>query len=290
MVSLLLRKKLRTLLEESGNPSAAFETEQIIKWAAGFDRLTSSPDSEIPPEKAETAMNAAKRRAKGEPLQYILGEWDFYGFTFKVGEGVLIPRPETELLTEKALTDLKELSRRDRRTGTVIDLCSGSGCIPITIAKLAEADCRGVEISDAALKYFRENIALHNTEDKVTALKGDVLRPDTELLEQLPEKCDIITANPPYLTVREMEALQEEVRHEPEIALYGGIDGLDFYRVIFGKWKDRLSEKGEFIVETGDRQAEAVKEIMEEEGFVCGILEDYNRIGRVVYGKLGTEI
>lgn len=290
MVSLLLRKKLRTLLEESGNPSAAFETEQIIKWATGFDRLTASPDSEIPPEKAETAMNAAKRRAKGEPLQYILGEWDFYGFTFKVGEGVLIPRPETELLTERALTDLKELSRRDRRTGTVIDLCSGSGCIPITIAKLAEADCRGVEISDPALKYFRENIALHNTEDKVTALKGDVLRPDPELLEQLPEKCDIITANPPYLTVREMEALQEEVRHEPEIALYGGIDGLDFYRVIFGKWKDRLSEKGEFIVETGDRQAEAVKGIMEKEGFVCGILEDYNRIGRVVYGKLGAEI
>ena len=287
MVSLLLRKKLHTLLEESGNASAAFETEQIMRWATGFDRLTESPDSEIPAEKAETAMNAAKRRVKGEPLQYILGEWDFYGSTFKVGDGVLIPRPETELLTERAIIDLKELTRGGGKSGTVIDLCSGSGCIPITIARLAEADCCGVEISEEALRYFKENIALHKAEDKVTALKGDVLSPDRQLLEQLPEKCDIITANPPYLTVREMENLQEEVRHEPEIALYGGIDGLDFYRVIFGIWKDRLSDKGEFIVETGDGQAEAVKALMEGEGFVCGILKDYNKIGRVVFGKLG---
>lgn len=285
MVSILLRKKLRTLLEENGNTSAAFETDQIIKWAAGFDRLTDSPDREIPDEKAETAMTAAKRRAKGEPLQYILGEWDFYGLTFKVGEGVLIPRPETELLTERALSDLKELSEQSSRAGTVIDLCSGSGCIPIAIALHSGANCSGVEISDKALEYFKDNIALNKAEKQVSAFKGDVLSPERELLEQLPEKCDIITANPPYLTVREMESLQEEVRHEPEIALYGGPDGLDFYRVIFGKWKNRLSENGEFIVETGDGQAEAVKRMMEDEGFVCGIIKDYNKIGRVVFGK-----
>lgn len=286
MVSLLLRKKLRTLLEESGNPSADFETEQIMKGIAGFDRLTKSPDSEISSDKAEAAMDAGKRRAKGEPLQYILGEWDFYGLTFKVGEGVLIPRQETELLTEKALEDLKELTKDSGKTGTVIDLCSGSGCIPISIARHANADCLGVEISEPALRYFKENIVLNQVEDKVTALQGDVLSPDGKLLEQLPERCDIITANPPYLTVREMETLQEEVRHEPEIALYGGTDGLDFYRVIFGKWKNRLSEKGEFIVETGDSQAQAVKEIMEREGFDCGILRDLNRIGRVVFGRV----
>ena len=285
MVSILLRKKLRTLLEESGIPSAAFETEQIMKQTADFNRLTDGPDKEIPSEKAEQAMEAAKRRARGEPLQYILGEWDFYGLTFKVGEGVLIPRPETELLTEKALSDLKELSKKNNRQGTVIDLCSGSGCIPIAIAKLSEAVCHGVEISEEALGYFRENIKLHKVENQVTPIQGDVLSPDPRLLEQLPEKCDIITANPPYLTVREMETLQEEVRHEPEIALYGGIDGLDLYRVIFGKWKNRLSEKGEFIVETGDKLAEKVKEIMEGEGFSCGIIEDYNRIGRVVVGR-----
>lgn len=285
MVSILLRKKLRTLLEESGSPSAAFETEQLMKHIAGSSRLTDAPDSEIPPEKAEKAMAAAKRRAKGEPLQYILGEWDFYGFTFKVGEGVLIPRPETEILTERAVFDLKELEAISQKTGTVIDLCSGSGCIPIAIAKRSNARCGGVEISDAALGYFRENIVLNKVENKVSAFKGDVLNPDPKLMEQLPEKCDIITANPPYLTVSEMECLQEEVRHEPEIALYGGTDGLDFYRVIFGKWKNKLSENGEFIVETGDGQAETVREIMESEGFDCGIMEDYNKIKRVVFGK-----
>lgn len=286
MVSLMLKKKLRTILEQSGNPSAVFETDQIMKWVLKLDRLILAPDGEINPQKAEKAINAAMRRAKGEPLQYILGEWDFYGFTFHVGEGVLIPRPETELLAEKAVSGLKEIAETDSRVGTVIDLCTGSGCIPIALAKTTGAVCCGIDISEKALEYFNENIILNETEDKVTAFLGNVIEPDRELLDRLPEKCDIITANPPYLTAREMETLQKEVRHEPEIALFGGSDGLDFYRVIFGIWKERLSEKGEFIVETGDGQAEAVKSLMEKEGFCCGIIKDYNKLGRVVFGKL----
>ncbi len=287
MVSLMLKKKVRTILEQSGDPCAAFETDQIMKWALELDRLTLAPDGEVEAQKAEKAVNAAKRRVKGEPLQYILGEWDFYGFTFKVGEGVLIPRPETELLAEKAITELKKMTENgSRRQGTVIDLCSGSGCIPIAVAKKSGALCSGIEISEKALEYFNENIVLNEAADNVTALKGDVLEPDKELLDKLPEKCDIITANPPYLTAFEMGTLQKEVRHEPEIALFGGFDGLDFYRVIFGLWKERLTENGEFIVETGDAQAEAVKCLMEKEGFCCGIIKDYNKLGRVVFGKL----
>lgn len=279
MVSLLLKKQVRTILEQHGGDSAAFETEQILKWATGIDRLTLTPDSEIDGEKAKKAIDAAKRRIKGEPLQYILGEWGFFGLTFRVGEGVLIPRPETELLVEKVLEELK-------KGGTVIDLCSGSGCIPIAISKKSGASCYGIEISEKALEYFKENIALNNVGGFVTPLCGDVLSPSDTLLESLPEKCDIITANPPYLTADDMRELQKEVRHEPEIALFGGADGLDFYRVIFGKWKKRLAEKGGFIVETGDRQAEAVRELMEKEGFSCEIIKDYSRIGRFVYGKL----
>lgn len=278
MVSLLLKKQVRTILEQHGGDSAAFETEQILKWATGLDRLTLTPDSEIDDEKAKKAIDAAKRRIKGEPLQYILGEWDFFGLTFRVGEGVLIPRPETELLVEKVLEELK-------KGGTVIDLCSGSGCIPIAISKKSGASCYGIEISEKALEYFKENIVLNNVGGFVTPLCGDVLCPSDTLLEGLPEKCDIITANPPYLTADDMRELQKEVRHEPEIALFGGADGLDFYRVIFGKWKKRLAEKGGFIVETGDRQAEAVRELMEKEGFSCEIIKDYSRIGRFVYGK-----
>ncbi|MCM1055591.1 MAG: peptide chain release factor N(5)-glutamine methyltransferase [Bacteroides sp.] len=278
MVSLLLKKQIRTLLEQNDGAAAAFETDQLLKWAAGLDRLTLTPDSDIDEEKAQRALDAAKRRAKGEPLQYILGEWDFYGLTFHVGEGVLIPRPETELLAERALKELGE-------SGTLIDLCSGSGCIPIAVAKNSDARCFGIEISGAALKYFRENISLNRAEDKVTPLCGDVLDPSVSLLESLPEECDVITANPPYLTAEDMLGLQKEVRREPEIALFGGADGLDFYRAIFGRWKNRLKKNGGFIVETGDGQAETVRGFMEKEGFSCEIVRDYGGIERIVAGK-----
>lgn len=286
MVSLTLKKKLQAVLEQSGNQNAVFETEQIIKWAVESDRLALSPESEVPEQKAEKALNAAKRRVKGEPLQYILGEWDFYGFTFHVGEGVLIPRPETELLTEKAIEELKKSKNSSHRKGLLLDLCSGSGCIPIAAAKKTDARCFGIELSENALKYFKANIALNEASDKVVALKGDVLKPDSELLNKLPEKFDVITSNPPYLTGEEMKNLQKEVRYEPEMALYGGFDGLDFYRVIFGLWKNRLFENGMFIVETGDNQAQAVKSLMKNEGFDCEIIKDYNKLERMVLGRL----
>lgn len=276
MILLLLKNRIKTLLNqlESGD----FETKEILKWAVGEEASFIPADTEIPQEKAEKAVDAAKRRAKGEPLQYILGEWDFYGLTFKVGKGVLIPRPETEILVSKALEILPE-------NALVIDLCSGSGCIPVSIWKRSGADCYGVEISEPALNYFNENIKLHNAEDKVRALKGDVLNPTHELLTLLPKKCHLITANPPYLTSEEMSNLQKEVRHEPETALFGGKDGLDYYRRIFGIWKDKLTDNGVFLTEVGDDQAESVKKLMEKEGFCCETHSDYNKIPRVVMGR-----
>ncbi|MCM1298904.1 MAG: peptide chain release factor N(5)-glutamine methyltransferase [Firmicutes bacterium] len=276
MILLLLKNKIKTLLEKTEAPD--FETKEILKWAVGEEASFLPADTEIDGEKAEKALSAAKRRIKGEPLQYILGEWDFYGLTFKVGAGVLIPRPETEILVERALENLPE-------NGVVIDLCSGSGCIPISISKSSGAYCCGVEISEPALQFFRENIRLHKAEDRVKAVKGDVLEPSREVLSLLPRKCDIITANPPYLTAEEMASLQSEVRCEPEIALFGGRDGLDYYRRIFRLWKDRLSEGGMFLAEVGDGQSEAVRLLMEKEGCRCEICRDYNKIPRVVMGR-----
>lgn len=276
MILLLLKNKIKTLLDNT--ESADFEAKEILKWAAGEEMPFLPADTEIPAEKAEKALAAAKRRAKGEPLQYLLGEWDFYGLTFKVGEGVLIPRPETEILVEKALENLPENS-------DVIDLCSGSGCIPISISEKSGARCFGVEISDSALEYFNKNIMLHKAEKRVKAVKGDVLDPSETLLSLLPQSCGMITANPPYLTSDEMASLQREVRYEPETALFGGTDGLDYYRLIFGLWKNRLSDKGLFLTEVGDGQGEAVKALMEKEGFCCEIYKDYNKIPRVVMGR-----
>ena len=250
-----------------------------MQWATGLDRSALMLETEIDDKAADRAIEAAHRRIKGEPLQYIIGQWEFYGLPFRVGEGVLIPRQETELLVERALERLPE-------KGAVIDLCSGSGCIPIAIAKRANTNlCYGVELSAQALRYFEENIALNNAQTDVIALQGDVLYPAEELLDELPPKCGMITANPPYLTAEEMANLQKEVRHEPESALFGGADGLDFYRVIFGVWKQKLEKGGSFLVEVGDRQAESVRDLMENEGFECDIYTDLNKIGRVVAGK-----
>lgn len=278
MVILALKKRLLSLLEHADPDCAAFEANQILHWALGDKAAILSPEEETDREESQKAIDAAVRRAKGEPLQYIFGEWEFYGLPFKVGEGVLIPRPETEILVEAVLSEINPDSK-------VIDLCSGSGCIPVAVWKKTGAECFGVELSDSALEYFSINIELNEAENSVKALKGDVLAPSAELLEQLPDKCDIITANPPYLTAEEMENLQTEVRHEPDIALFGGADGLDFYRSIFGIWKGRLKKDGIFAVEVGDGQAKAVMEIMGKEGFECRTALDYGRAERVIIGK-----
>ncbi len=265
-------------MEQADSETAAFEVNQILQWALGNKYLVLAPEDEIDKADSDKAIEAAMRRVRGEPLQYIFGEWEFYGLPFKVGRGVLIPRPETELLVEEAL---KLLGKNDK----VLDLCSGSGCVPIAIAKKKDCGCFGVEISDEAMEYFRLNIELNEVKGIVKALSGDALEPGEELLKELPGEFNVITANPPYLTAEEMETLQKEVRQEPDIALFGGKDGLDFYKVIFGVWKDRLSEDGRFLVEVGDRQAEAVAEIMENEGFRCETASDYGGIKRVVAGR-----
>lgn len=278
MVTAALKKKIRRILEDSGIDCAEFETEQLLKWSLGENYYITGFDGEIEGGREKTLTEAAIRRARGEPLQYILGEWDFYGYTFKVGDGVLIPRQETELLAEKTLPYINESS-------TVIDLCSGSGCIPIAISKESGAKCIGVEISREAINYFNENIRLNNIADNVRAMEGDVLNPKRELLEALP-KADLITANPPYLTAEEMQSLQREVRHEPEIALYGGRDGLDFYRSIFEVWKPKLKPDGIFAVEVGDEQSGPVTELMESKGFKCKAFKDYGGVERVVLGEI----
>ncbi|MDE6724960.1 MAG: peptide chain release factor N(5)-glutamine methyltransferase [Ruminiclostridium sp.] len=278
MVIAKLKQKLKRILEESGIDCADFETEQLLKWCIGERYYITDSLEDIGEEREQNLTEAAVMRAKGEPLQYIIGEWDFYGYTFKVGQGVLIPRQETEVLVEKTLPFLNE------RT-TVIDLCSGSGCIPIAIAKKSKADCYGVEISKVAISYFEENVKLNNTENKVRIVEGDVLNPTKETLNLLPQQADLITANPPYLTAEEMEDLQKEVRREPELALFGGKDGLDFYRIIFEKWKPLLKPKGIFAVETGNKQGEKVKEIMTATGFEAQVFKDYGGIPRVVLGE-----
>lgn len=211
-----------------------------------------------------------KRRIGGEPLQYLIGEWEFYGLTFKVGEGVLIPRQDTETLVDAVI----KKAPSDKPL-VITDLCAGSGCIGITLEKQLRCEkVLAVELSDKAIEYMKQNIALNKS--RMQVIKGDVT--DAETAEQLP-LCDIITANPPYLTGEDMKALQKEVSFEPSSALYGGEDGLDFYRQILINFKSRLKQGGLIAFEIGIGMEEDVMTMMIRHGFenvraskdACGI-------------------
>jgi len=198
-------------------------------------------------------------RRAGIPYQYITKESEFMGLSFAVNEAVLIPRPETEHLVEIGLQHLKNLSqtRPEHAALRVLDLCTGSGCVAIAIAKI-NPDCTIVasDLSTEALALAREN-ALHNgVEDRISFVQSD-------LFENINASFDLILSNPPYIPSEDLPGLQEEVRKEPSLALDGGSDGLDFYRIIASHAEELLSEGGLLALECGIGQAEDIKKMFE---------------------------
>jgi len=189
------------------------------------------------------------RLKTGEPLQYVMGKWDFYESEFFVGEGVLIPRPETEELTELVIDYAKSLENP-----VIFDLCSGSGCIGICVAKkLSNAFVYCIEKSKDAYKYLERNAkGVANVE----CILGDI---NNEF--DLPS-ADIIVSNPPYIKSGDMKTLQIEVKKEPSMALDGGDDGLDFYRIINDKWKKYLKDNGRLFLEIGEDEGESIKDAL----------------------------
>lgn len=264
-------KKIEELFIEAGVDSPAFEVSVLMEDLLNLQRNPeiTVPETVLKPEEEEKLFSAAKKRTEGYPLQYIIGNWEFFGRKFFVGEGVLIPRPETELLCE---TVLKYFSRT--MPPKIVDLCSGSGCIAITLAKeLGGADVTAVELYDGAFEYLEKNNAFHG--NCVKTLRKDALEPFG--------KFDCIVSNPPYITEEEMKELQTEVTFEPKTALFGGTDGLDFYRAIAKNWFEHINEGGLIAFEIGDTQGKAVKEILMENGYKdAGIIKDYEGRDRVV--------
>ncbi len=188
------------------------------------------------------------RVKSGEPLQYVIGKWDFYESEFYVGKGVLIPRPETEELTELVIKQAKQIENP-----VIFDLCSGSGCIGISVAKaVPSATVYCIEKSDDAYFYLEKNAKDVNN---VITVKADICFP--EEIKNL-SKADIIVSNPPYIKTSDIDGLQSEVQKEPHMALDGGDDGLDFYRVIADKWIDYINDNGYLFLEIGEEQGEDV--------------------------------
>ena len=218
----------------------------------------------------------AKRRA-GTPLQYILGKWWFYKSEFLVGEGVLIPRQDTETLVEAALEFIKDI-----KNPKVCDLCSGSGCIAISIAlDRPDAFVTAIEKYKPAFEYLQKNTE-HNKTNNVKPVMADVL--------DMPfGKYDLIVSNPPYIKDGAKNELSKEVLNEPHTALFGGEDGLYFYRKITELWKTALKPNGVLAFEVGINEDEAVAEILRTNGFVnIGFKSDLIGIQRVVFGTLDT--
>lgn len=264
-------EKIEKRFIEAGVDSPAFEVSILMEDLLFLPKQPefSVPEKELSAEEEKILFSAAEKRASGYPLQYIIGSWEFFGRKFFVGEGVLIPRPETELICEYVL---KYYSRS--MPPRIIDLCSGSGCIAITLAKeLSGASVTAVELYDGAFEYLSRNNTLH--QNCVKALKRDALESFGEF--------DCIVSNPPYITENEMKELQTEVTFEPKTALFGGSDGLDFYRAIAKNWKNNLSSGGIIVFEIGDTQGQEVKNILTENGYEnAAVIKDYEGRDRVV--------
>lgn len=259
-------------LAAHGIPDAEFDARCMIEQITGkpLERLTSLSDAQ-----SAALCTMRSERITGQPLQYILGEWEFFGMRMFVGEGVLIPRPDTETLVE---TVLHFCYAKDMPHPRILDLCTGSGCIALALQKnLPGAEVHALDISDTALSYARRNADYHKL--PVQFHQGDVRN-----LQDF-GKFDIIVSNPPYLTTEEMAHLQTELRYEPALALDAGRDGLCFYREITRIWRTSLYRGGLLAYEIGEQQGEDVRRILAEEG-LCEIrvVQDYAHHDRVVTG------
>lgn len=264
-------------LSEAGITDEVFEAKQIIKHITGFTNaeILNNYNTQLSEYQENILTAVIHQRQAHYPLQYIFGSWSFYGREFEIGAGVLIPRADTEPLVEKALELIK-----NTEAPAVLDLCTGSGCIGVTIAaERSDAAVTLIEKYETAAGYAACNIANHRTVNAVLKM-GDVT-----LGDGAEGVYDLIVSNPPYVTDEEMLSLQREVSFEPEAALRGGADGLDFYRAIINNYTASLKKGGNIALEVGATQADSVAELLSEAGFVgIGFKEDAAGIRRVVFG------
>lgn len=264
------------LLSEAGIEEAALDARLLLEHICGTDRntLLVHGDREVSAQERQAFKEAVARRSQRIPLQQIIGSQEFMGLSFQVNEYVLVPRQDTEILVEEVLRELQDGMR-------VLDLCTGSGCILVSLLHYSNY-CQGVgtDISRKALEVARCNgAALLGSKVEYTFLECD-------LFEQVEGRYDIIVSNPPYIRQEEIETLMPEVRdHEPRLALDGGRDGLDFYRRIVAESPDYLNGGGRLYLEIGCDQGDAVQELLIQRGFrEVNVACDYAGLDRVVSG------
>ena len=214
---------------------------------------------------------AAKKRGEHYPLQYILGEWEFWRETYEVSEHCLVPRPDTEHLVEQAIKRLPQGAK-------FLDLCTGSGCVAIsTLCSRPDAEAVAVDLFPETLALAARNAARNGVKERVEFRLADVLAGCTE-----ENVYDAVLSNPPYIRNDVVPTLSDEVKCEPAAALCGGEDGLDFYRAILDKWQKALKRGGFFLFEIGFDQAEDLKKMAAVRGLTATVFRDYGGNDRVV--------
>ena len=277
---------IRQQLRKAGIEAATLEARELVCFGTGKSReeLTRDGGLYASPELERQVRSLVDRHLAGEPVAYLIGEWEFYGLSLDISPDVLIPRPDTEVLAGQAIEYIQTLGEC-----RVLDLCAGSGCIGLAVASQApQARVVLGEYSDAALKVCRQNIRRNGLSGRVVPMQADAReKPERSLGE-----FQCIVSNPPYIPRADVETLDASVKdYEPHLALDGGEDGLDFYQTISGKWKDALAPGGRLYFEVGIGQADSVLRIMRAQGFGdIQIVKDLHDIPRVVFGTLCTEI
>ena len=266
---------IRQQLRKAGIEAATLEARELVCFGTGKSReeLTRDGGLYASPELERQVRSLVDRHLAGEPVAYLIGEWEFYGLPLDISPDVLIPRPDTEVLAGQAIEYIQTLGEC-----RVLDLCAGSGCIGLAVASQAPQ----------ALKVCRQNIRRNGLSGRVVPMQADAReKPERSLGE-----FQCIASNPPYIPRADIETLDASVKdYEPHLALDGGEDGLDFYQTISGKWKDALVPGGRLYFEVGIGQADSVLRIMRAQGFGdIQIVKDLHDIPRVVFGTLCTEI
>lgn len=266
-------------LSEAGAESPAFDASELLAFVLNTPYSSAlDKEKELTQKEYAALISCAERRSKGEPLQYILGRWEFYGFPFKVGEGVLIPRDDTEVALRASFAHLDKI-----KEPKILDLCAGSGTLAVTLKKLyPEAEVTAVELSEDAFYYLKENARLNDA--KLNLINGDIF----DVYKGFEDRYfDLIISNPPYLTTNELNSMQKELYFEPVLALDGGEDGCDFYRKIIPFYTPKLKSGGQLIFELDGAEAEYTAKLLEAANYrEIEIFDDLGGIHRAIKGTL----
>lgn len=275
-------RNTRETLAAAGIPEPRLEPEIMLTNVLGVPRhrLYAVQDQELPAQARQALAQFIERRLKREPLAYILGHKEFYGIDLVVDPGVMVPRPETELLVERAI--LVCMERMDQGHPVVVDVGTGAGGIAINLAlHLPRARVFATEVSPSALDVARANIRTHKVEERITLVKGD-------LLEAVEGPVDVIVANLPYIPSDRLRELQPEVRWEPPIALDGGPDGLDLIRRLLGQARENLSRSGIALLEIDPEHQAPLRELVGDlfPGAAASVEQDLAGLDRIFVVEL----